>query len=192
MPAQLDYYWLQNNAQQQTPNQGAFNGNPGTIYNRKPGWAQQVRGLTNPNGSIGPVDRLDPGISMDDPQVIPKPPMIQETKPQANPQTRGFNSGAGFGFNGFSGGGMPMPQFRPGFSNGLGYGFSNDSGWGMGPWMGGQNANLGRYAPPMFDMSGRSINQGQGGYAYNLPNAYGPFPMFSQFGMGRNFYPPGG
>lgn len=49
--------------------------------------------------------------------------------------------------------------------------------------MGGQSQGLGRYAPPMFGEDGRPINQGQGGYAYNLPTNNGPYQ--GAFGGGQ-------
>lgn len=42
---------------------------------------------------------------------------------------------------------------------------------------GGQHASLGRYRPPMFDLQGNPDPRDLGGYAYNLPNQYGPYPL---------------
>ena len=62
-------------------------------------------------------------------------------------------------------GGAPMPQFA-------------------GEW-GGQHPGLGRYRPPTLMGDGSDPNKwnDSGGYRYNLPNAFGPTPGFSQFGM---------
>lgn len=54
-------------------------------------------------------------------------------------------------------------------------------------YRGGQNPNLSRYMPQMFDLGGKPLNntQGQGGYSYNLPNSFGPFPQFNtNYGQG--------
>ena len=70
------------------------------------------------------------------------------------------------------------------------YAGQNYSPWGMNPAMGqygNQQANLGRYQPP-----GVGSNQGQGGYAYNLPNAYGGTGLnyMSGFGQLANVFNP--
>jgi hypothetical protein len=211
MPVQMnmDFKGPQQQAQSSVPMAGNFNGNPGTVYNTKPA---AHGGISTPDNVIGmggvqstPQTSSYPA-HMNPP--VPQKPGVPYPNQNPTPYDYGGGMQANYGmqqpgqwgglmgwarqFGNFGApvprGGMqfPMPQFSPGFMNSQGYGYSNDSMFSQ-PWMGGQNANLGRYAPPMFDMSGRSINQGQGGYAYNLPNAYGPFPMFSQFGMGQGF-----
>jgi hypothetical protein len=55
-------------------------------------------------------------------------------------------------------------------------------------YMGGQNPDLSRYRPPQM-VNGTWTNQDQGGYRYNLPNAYGPYPNYQQgpYGYGSNY-----
>lgn len=44
----------------------------------------------------------------------------------------------------------------------------------------GQHAALRRYRPPMYDLEGRELHNDElGGYSYNLPNAFGPFPLYT-------------
>ena len=57
------------------------------------------------------------------------------------------------------------------------YGYSQDADYGV--YRGGQNPNLGRYVPPTLAGDGANPlawNQSSGGYSYNLPNDYGPYP----------------
>lgn len=55
-----------------------------------------------------------------------------------------------------------------------------------GNFYGGQAPNLGRYVPPTLSNAGSSNsplwNTNPGGYAYNLPNAYGGYQGVAQFG----------
>lgn len=48
-------------------------------------------------------------------------------------------------------------------------------------FQGGQSPSLGRYQPPTMGDGGGW--QGQGGYSYNLPNAFGPYPFFTPSGF---------
>lgn len=68
--------------------------------------------------------------------------------------------------------GFPQPSFQPPQQQPL--------------YRGGQDPRLGRYRPPQL------VNgawQDNGGYSYNLPNPFGPYPMF---GQGPYGYGPGG
>lgn len=54
---------------------------------------------------------------------------------------------------------------------------------------GGQHANLSRYMPPLIGRDGQAINPGTGGYSYNLPNAFGPYPGYNDFGREQGSLP---
>jgi hypothetical protein len=47
---------------------------------------------------------------------------------------------------------------------------------------GGQRPELARYVAPQLDAAGNPVRRDQGGYAYNLPNAAGPFAGYNEFG----------
>lgn len=51
---------------------------------------------------------------------------------------------------------------------------------------GGQRPDLARYVAPQLDANGNPVRRDQGGYAYNLPNAAGPYPEFANFGLAPN------
>ncbi|MEM4167934.1 MAG: hypothetical protein QXW98_05780 [Candidatus Caldarchaeum sp.] len=83
--------------------------------------------------------------------------------------------------------GAPIPIFQPGpgarareggAPPNTGYNTSGPVNLQTGPVdYGGQHASLGRYRPPMFDLQGNPDPRDLGGYAYNLPNQYGPYPL---------------
>jgi hypothetical protein len=55
---------------------------------------------------------------------------------------------------------------------------------------GGQRPELARYVAPQLDGNGNPVRRDQGGYAYNLPNAAGPFPGYNNFGQGPRYQSP--
>ncbi|MEM4546774.1 MAG: hypothetical protein QW328_08460 [Nitrososphaerota archaeon] len=96
--------------------------------------------------------------------------------------------------------GAPIPIFQPGpgaYARERGapphtpYNTSGPVNLQRGPVdYGGQHAALGRYRPPMFDMHGNPDPRDLGGYAYNLPNPYGPYPLNQYAGrfMAQDIY----
>lgn len=85
---------------------------------------------------------------------------------------------------------VPFPQFTGGVQGMPTYNTNDYPFYQQNPndiYRGGQNPQLSRYMPQMFDLGGKPINntEGQGGYSYNLPNSFGPFPQFnSNYGQG--------
>lgn len=86
-----------------------------------------------------------------------------QSRPSRTPPQTGFNTSIN----------VPLPQTTPTHRSGI-----PATNLQSGPVdFGGQHASLGRYRPPMFDLQGNPDPRDIGGYAYNLPNAYGPFPL---------------
>lgn len=67
------------------------------------------------------------------------------------------------------------------------YGYNPMGSQGVGGQYGTQQGNLGRYRPPT--MSGNGGWNDNGGYAYNLPNAYGSTGLGYMSGLGDRFSP---
>jgi hypothetical protein len=63
----------------------------------------------------------------------------------------------------------------------------NSQGYNTNTYYGGQNPNLGRYRPPQMIPGGGWADNG--GYNYNLPNAYGPYPKYQTgpYGYGNGY-----
>lgn len=89
----------------------------------------------------------------------------RETSPNGNPGTANNTS-----FN---------QQYKPGQSPSPGGG-PNTAISDYAIRNGGQQPFLSRYVAPQLDMAGNPVQRDQGGYAYNLPNAAGPYPEFAQ------------
>lgn len=67
------------------------------------------------------------------------------------------------------------------------YGYNPMGSQGVGGQYGTQQGNLGRYRPPT--MNGNGGWNDSGGYAYNLPNAYGSTGLGYMSGLGNMFSP---
>lgn len=72
----------------------------------------------------------------------------------------------------------PIPQSAPQL---------DFQGFNTNTYYGGQNPNLGRYRPPQMIPGGGWADNG--GYNYNLPNAYGPYPNYQTgpYGYGNGY-----
>jgi hypothetical protein len=175
-----------------TPNQVEFNEqqaanpqpSPTTSFNSGNILAQMQALLSRPLPQGGPVSMPNSGSG---PVSQPSPMMQQNWTPPPAPSTS-------FGNNGLplSGGGPNQPPPS--------YGYAPPSqvspypgqpltqeGYNMNTYYGGQNPNLGRYRPPQMNLGGGWNDQG--GYNYNLPNAFGPYPNFGMgpYGYGNNY-----
>lgn len=116
-------------------------------------------------------------LSQPAPQLpVPQSPFNSGMGPQAPQQEPMMSAGQGLDYNRPGGGvpmGYPQPSWQPPQQQGPLY-------------RGGQDPRLGRYRPPQM------VNgdwQDTGGYSYNLPNPFGPYP---NFGQGPYGYGPGG
>jgi hypothetical protein len=137
---------------------------------------------------------LNSGRRSQQPGMVPRP-----NQPISMPSLPGLGGGVpnmghpvpGMGNN--SGGGLPVgggypqgPQ-SPYPNQPIGAPTLNQQGMNTNTYYGGQNPELGRYRPPQMIPGGGWADNG--GYRYNLPNAYGPYPNYQTgpYGYGNNY-----
>jgi len=172
-----------------------------------PGGNQYGNSATRPQQQGYKPNQVQPGGQVSKPGMGYDPTMRQERPPQGGSiglpvDPRALRDSL------IGRGGPPVPSYgqQPQRPMGSAYGgeaygpprprFDNQGG-GYGGYFGGQSMGTGRYRPPMMDGSGNW--QDQGGYNYNLPNAFGSYPGYGQgspysgggYGYG-GLYPGGG